>query len=85
MGSHFLFDFHFTPTFILGVLLVIAAILLYGDVIRVDQLCPAVCCFDGLAGERELSAERLRLTASIDHDAGDEEHDFNKVYIWIYR
>uniref|UniRef100_A0A7S0IZD6 UDP-galactose transporter n=1 Tax=Calcidiscus leptoporus TaxID=127549 RepID=A0A7S0IZD6_9EUKA len=39
IGSYFLFDFHFTASFMFGVLFVIAAILLYGGAIDPSELC----------------------------------------------
>jgi len=62
VGSHFLFGFQFTPTFVIGVCFVVVAILVYGEAVKLDQICPAVCCSCSTktAAERE---EEMDLTS----------------------
>ena len=65
-GSYFFFEFHLTPKFFGGVMLVICAIFIYGGSAQTPQeLCPSLCGTGGRA------ADDARVGG--DFDESDEE------------
>lgn len=73
LGSHFLFGLVFTPTFVLGVVFVIAAILLYGGAVELPFA--AGCCGSGDAAR---AGARASPDTSLD-GAPDEFLDAPKT------
>mmetsp|Transcript_1166 Transcript_1166/g.2280 ORF Transcript_1166/g.2280 Transcript_1166/m.2280 type:complete len:168 (+) Transcript_1166:2-505(+) len=57
MGSYLLFDFHITPSFVVGVCFVIVAILLYGGAIDPEDIGKRLCPARDARGLRLVPAE----------------------------
>jgi UDP-sugar transporter A1/2/3 len=81
IGSWLLFDFHLTPMFSLGVVLVIGAVFLYGSNARSPQeLCEtlsgttfAACCGGSATPQSMTSPESTDSNASLMADEGERE------------
>jgi len=88
VGSYFLFDFHFTVSFVIGVLFVIGAILIFGEAVTFPDVCEMVCgCVkptveasspSDAAAEKALLGSQGEATGS-DTQEGGSESSTNKV------
>jgi len=88
VGSYFLFDFHFTVSFVIGVLFVIGAILIFGEAVTFPYVCEMVCgCVkptveasspSDAAAEKALLGSQGEATGS-DTQEGGSESSTNKV------